>query len=133
MAEAMDFRPLYWRPIASLRHRLSTWHGRLDNACYDLLASECSLTSYLAVAQGHAPRQSLVPARPALHAPPAGIGLMAWGGTMFEYLMPRLMLRALPGTLLAEAVAGPPWPPDRVRPEPGPALGDLRIGLLNGP
>ncbi len=28
------------------------------------------------------------------------IGLISWGGTMFEYLMPRLLLRSLPGTLL---------------------------------
>ena len=67
------------------------------------MASECCLTSYLAVARGEAPRRHWFQlGRPFIRA--AGrIGLISWGGTMFEYLMPRLMLRSLPGTLLAEA------------------------------
>jgi cyclic beta-1,2-glucan synthetase len=103
LAEAMDFRPLY-RPERHLfAIGFNLVQGRLDNACYDLLASECCLTSYLAVARGEAPRRHWFQlARPFIRA--AGrVGLIAWGGTMFEYLMPRLMLRSLPGTLLAEA------------------------------
>ena len=103
LADGMDFRPLY-RPD---RHLFAIGYnlvqGRLDNACYDLLASECCLTSYLAVARGEAPRRHWFQlGRPFIRA--AGrIGLISWGGTMFEYLMPRLLLRSLPGTLLAEA------------------------------
>ena len=103
MAEAMDFRPLYRpdRHLFAIGFNLT--HGRLDNACYDLLASECSLTSYLAVAQGQAPRQHWFQLGRMFIRAAGRIGLIAWGGTMFEYLMPRLMLRTLPGTLLAEA------------------------------
>ncbi len=103
MAEAMDFRPLYWpdRHLFAIGFNLS--HGRLDNACYDLLASECALTSYLAVAQGQAPRQHWFKLGRMFIRAAGRIGLMAWGGTMFEYLMPRLLLRTLPGTLMAEA------------------------------
>ena len=36
--------------------------------------------------------------------PPERIGLLSWGGTMFEYMMPRLMLKSLPGTLLCEMI-----------------------------
>ena len=103
LAEAMDFRPLYRpdRHLFAIGFNLA--QGRLDNACYDLLASECCLTSYLAVARGEAPRRHWFQlGRPFIRA--AGrIGLISWGGTMFEYLMPRLLLRSLPGTLLAEA------------------------------
>ena len=99
----MDFRPLYRpdRHLFAIGYNLV--HGRLDSTCYDLLASECCLTSYLAVARGEAPRRHWFQlGRPFIRA--AGrIGLISWGGTMFEYLMPRLLLRSLPGTLLAEA------------------------------
>ncbi len=103
MAEAMDFRPLYRSDRHLFAIGFNLVQGRLDNACYDLLASECCLTSYLTVARGEAPRRHWFQlARPFIRA--AGrLGLIAWGGTMFEYLMPRLMLRSLPGTLLAEA------------------------------
>ncbi len=103
LAAGMDFRPLYRtdRQLFSIGYNLT--EGRLDSACYDLLASEASLTCYLAVARGEAPRKHWFQlGRPFIRA--AGrLGLISWGGTMFEYLMPRLMLRTLPGTTLAEA------------------------------
>ena len=105
----MDFRPLYKseRHLYAIGANLS--QGQLDGACYDLLASESCLTSYLTVARGDAPRRHWFQlGRPYIQA--AGrTGLMSWGGTMFEYLMPRLLLRSLPGTLLAEACR-PPLP-----------------------
>src|SRR5262249_55664473 len=73
---------------------------RLDRACYDLLSSEACLTSYLTVALGQAPKKHWFQlGRPSIRA--AGRpGLLSWGRTMFEYLMPRLVLPAAPGTLL---------------------------------
>ncbi len=99
----MDFRPLYKSERHLYAIGLNLSHGNVDGACYDLLASESCLTSYLNVARGDAPRRHWFQlGRPYIHA--AGrIGLISWGGTMFEYLMPRLLLRSLPGTLLAEA------------------------------
>ena len=68
LATAMDFRPLY-RPERHLfAIGFNVVQGRLDSACYDLLASEACLTSYLAVARGEAPAPSLVSAWPALHS-----------------------------------------------------------------
>jgi len=103
LAQLMDFRPLYKpeRHLYSIGCNLVV--GRLDNACYDLLASESSLTSFLTIARGDAPRRHWFQlGRPFLRT--AGrVGLVSWGGTMFEYLMPRLLLRALPGTIVAEA------------------------------
>ena len=101
--EEIDFRFLYKadRHLFAIGSNLA--QGRLDGACYDLLASESCLTSYLAVARGQAPRRHWFQlGRPFIRA--AGrVGLMSWGGTMFEYLMPRLLLRSLPGSLLSEA------------------------------
>ena len=103
LAEAMDFRPLY-RPD---RHLFAIGYnlvqGRLDTACYDLLASESCLTSYLAVASGQAPRRHWFQLGRLFIRAAGRVGLISWGGTLFEYLMPRLMLRSLPGTLLNEA------------------------------
>ncbi|MDR3621262.1 MAG: glucoamylase family protein [Paludisphaera borealis] len=103
MGRAMEFGPLYKteRNLYAIGCNLA--QGRLDGACYDLLASESALTSYLTVARGDAPRKHWFQlGRPYIRA--AGeIGLISWGGTMFEYLMPRLLLKSLPSTLLAEA------------------------------
>ncbi len=103
MAARMDFKPLYKADRNLFAIGMNLAQGNLDGACYDLLASESCLTSYLAVARGEAPRKHWFQlGRPFIRG--AGrIGLLSWGGTMFEYLMPRLLLKALPGTLVAEA------------------------------
>ena len=105
-ADAMDFRFLY----NEARHLFSIGYNvpleRLDSAHYDLLASEAALTSYLAVARGVVPREHWFQlGRIATEA--AGYrGLISWGGTMFEYLMPRLLLAPPPGTMLDVAQRG---------------------------
>ncbi len=103
-AMEMDFKPLYKHDRNLYAIGCNLAQGRLDGACYDLLASESSLTSYLTVARGEAPRKHwFMLGRPFIRA--AGrTGLISWGGTMFEYLMPRLMMRSLDGTLVAEAI-----------------------------
>ncbi len=79
--------------------------GRLDASCYDLMASEACLVELPGdLPRGDAPRRHWFQLRPAVHRRAADqIGLLSWGGSMFEYLMPRLMLRPLAGTLLDEA------------------------------
>ena len=103
LADEMDFGLLY-NPT---RHLFAVGYHvpreSLDQAHYDLLASEACMTSFLAVARGCAPRKHwFTLGRPFLQA--AGrTGLLSWGGTMFEYLMPRLFLPAPEGTLLDAA------------------------------
>ncbi|WP_435019716.1 GH36-type glycosyl hydrolase domain-containing protein [Tundrisphaera sp. TA3] len=103
LATGMDFRFLYKpdRHLFSIGMNLAL--GRLDASCYDLMASEACLSSFLAIARGDAPRRHWFQlGRPFIEA--AGrVGLMSWGGSMFEYLMPRLLLLPLRETLLAEA------------------------------
>ena len=103
LAATMDFRPLFRidRNLFAIGFNLA--QGKLDNACYDLLASESCLTSYLAVARGEAPRRHWFHLGRQFIRATRRIGLISWGGTMFEYQMPRLLLRSLTGTLLDEA------------------------------
>ena len=70
---------------------------------YDLLASESRLLSFLAVATGQVPRRHWRSLGRPLVKTRKGITLASWSGTMFEYLMPALLMRLTPDTLLHEA------------------------------
>ena len=54
---------------------------------------------------------------------------MSWGGTMFEYLMPQLLMRSFPGTLLDQSCRASVRAADRVRPAAWRAVGHFGIGL----
>ncbi|MFL5241176.1 MAG: glucoamylase family protein, partial [Gemmataceae bacterium] len=101
LTEKMEFRFLYNedRHLFSIGYNLS--QNRLDNAHYDLLASEACLTSYLAIARGDAPVKHWFQLGRLFSRSLGHTVLLSWGGTMFEYLMPRLMLRSYPGTMLS--------------------------------
>jgi cyclic beta-1,2-glucan synthetase len=103
LSAAMDFRLLYNRSRHLFAIGFEITHGRLDPAHYDLLASEACLTSFLAVARGDVPRKHWFQlSRPltSIHGVPT---LLSWGGTMFEYLMPRLLFRPYPDTILEQS------------------------------
>ena len=103
MGRAMDFKFLYneHRHLFAVGYNLS--QGRLDSAHYDLLASEACLTSFLAVARGDVPKKHWFQLGRSCTRTAGSITLLAWGGTMFEYLMPRLLIRGFPATLLTES------------------------------
>lgn len=77
--------------------------GKLDNNYYDLLASEARIASLVAIAKGDIPQSHW------LHlGRPFGLvgdtrALLSWSATMFEYLMPSLLLRNYAGTLLHQS------------------------------
>ncbi len=100
MGAAMDFRFLYKQD----RHLLSIGYnaekGSLDAACYDLLASEARLASFLTIARGETPTRHWFYLRRAVVRAAGRACLVSWAGTMFEYLMPQLFLRRYAGTLL---------------------------------
>ena len=99
-ADEMDFRFLY----SETRYLFSIGYNvpleRLDGAFYDLLASEACLTSYLAVARGVVPRKHWFQLGRLVVHTGGSMGLLSWGGTMFEYLMPRLLLKPAEETML---------------------------------
>jgi cyclic beta-1,2-glucan synthetase len=96
----MEFDFLYDRT----RHLLAVGYNlddfRRDNSFYDLLASEARLGTFVAIAQGQLPQESWF-ALGRLRASTGGDPvLVSWSGSMFEYLMPMLVMPNYDGTLL---------------------------------
>ena len=100
MALAMEFGFLldHDRQLLSIGYLVN--EGALDQNCYDLLASEARLASFFAIAKGDVAAKHWFrlgrAATPVAH----GAALISWSGSMFEYLMPSLVMRAPAGSLL---------------------------------
>ncbi|MBF0506740.1 MAG: cyclic beta 1-2 glucan synthetase, partial [Nitrospirae bacterium] len=75
---------------------------RRDTSYYDLLASEARLCSFVAIAQGQLPQESWFALGRLLTNVGGGPILISWSGSMFEYLMPLLVMPAYERTLLDE-------------------------------
>ena len=103
LALAMDFTFLIEpeRDLLSIGYALS--ENGLDPSCYDLLASESRLASLFAIAKGDVATRHWF--RLGRAARPAGSGsvLSSWSGSMFEYLMPSLVMHAPIGSLLEQS------------------------------
>ncbi|MDD4580143.1 MAG: glucoamylase family protein, partial [Methanothrix sp.] len=74
--------------------------SRRDESCYDLLASEARLCSYVAIAQGRLKQEHWFALGRMLTTAGGELALLSWGGTMFEYLMPLLVMPTYENTLL---------------------------------
>ncbi|MGQ0698215.1 MAG: glucoamylase family protein, partial [Panacagrimonas sp.] len=74
--------------------------GRLDPGHYDLLASEARLCNFVAIAQGLLPEKSWFALGRRLTTAGGEPILVSWSGSMFEYLMPLLVMPAYADTLL---------------------------------
>ena len=68
--------------------------GKLDTNCYDLLASEARLASFLAIAKNDIAAKHWFRLGRAVTSVADGAALISWSGSMFEYLMPSLVMRA---------------------------------------
>ncbi|MGV1008248.1 MAG: GH36-type glycosyl hydrolase domain-containing protein [Dermatophilaceae bacterium] len=90
----MDFGFLYDARRSLLSVGLHVPSGRLDDSCYDLLASEARLASYLAIAKGDVRTRHWFLLGRAVTAVGGGAALQSWSGSMFEYLMPPLVMHA---------------------------------------
>ncbi|MBM2823871.1 MAG: phosphorylase, partial [Thermoleophilia bacterium] len=100
MVQEMDFKFLFdpSRKLFAIGYR--TPEGKLDPNCYDLLASESRLGSFVAIAKGDvSPRHWFLLGR-ALTPVGRGAALVSWSGSMFEYLMPLLVMRQPASSLL---------------------------------
>jgi cyclic beta-1,2-glucan synthetase len=121
-AGAMDFAFLLDpdRKLLSIGYRVA--EGNLDPSCYDLLASEARLASFVAIAKGDVPARHWFRLGRAVTPVGTGAALISWSGSMFEYLMPSLIMRAPAGSLLEQtsrlivrrqiahgAALGTPW------------------------
>ncbi len=103
LAWSVDYRFLYHpkRRLFHIGYRVA--EQELDAGLYDLLASESRLTSLLAIAKGDVPvRHWAALGRPGF-AVGAAAALRSWSGSMFEYLMPSLLLEEPEGSVLRDA------------------------------
>ena len=100
MALAMEFGFLldHDRQLLSIGYLVN--EGALDSNCYDLLASEARLASFFAIAKGDVPAKHWFRLGRAATPIARGAALISWSGSMFEYLMPSLVMRAPAGSLL---------------------------------
>jgi cellobiose phosphorylase len=100
MWESTDFEMLYDRSRKVFSIGFNTAEGRLDSSFYDMLASECRLASYLAIAKGDVPQEHWFRLGRSITQTTGGRALVSWSASMFEYLMPLLIMRSYPDTLL---------------------------------
>ncbi len=98
----MDFEFLYDPTRDLLAIGYDVGERRRDPSCYDLLASEARLASFLLIAQGQAPQKHWFSLGRLLTSYGGELCLISWSGSMFEYLMPQLIMPAFPNTLLQQ-------------------------------
>ena len=104
LADGMSFGFLFdpERQLFSIGYRLpdAVGPGRLDSSFYDLLASESRLASFFAIAKGDVPQSHWFHLGRLVVSVEGVPTLVSWSASMFEYLMPLLLMRTYPGTLL---------------------------------
>jgi cyclic beta-1,2-glucan synthetase len=102
----MDFKFLFddRRKLFSIGYQQSS--NSFDNSYYDLLASESRLASFMAIAKDDVDVDHWFKLGRALTSVGGTRTLISWSGSMFEYLMPGLVLRTFPSTLLNQTHQG---------------------------
>ncbi|PXW84734.1 cellobiose phosphorylase [Nitrosomonas sp. Nm84] len=98
----MDFEFLYDTSRDLLAIGYDVGERRRDQSCYDLLASEARLASFLLIAQGQIPQKHWFALGRLLTSHGGDVSLISWSGSMFEYLMPRLIMPGYDNTLLEQ-------------------------------
>jgi cyclic beta-1,2-glucan synthetase len=102
LVEAMEFQFLFdpMRKLFAIGYRIAD--GTLDSSRYDLLASEARLASFVAIGKGDVPVSHWFRLGRALTPVEQDSVLVSWSGSMFEYLMPALVMRTPAGSLLEQ-------------------------------
>ncbi|HEX6146994.1 MAG TPA: glucoamylase family protein [Acidimicrobiia bacterium] len=100
LAEEMDFSFLLNEDNKLLTVGYRVGEEALDQSHYDLLASEARLASFVGIAKGDLPPSHWF--RLGRSMTPMGVdaALISWSGSMFEYLMPLLVMRSPPESIL---------------------------------
>jgi cyclic beta-1,2-glucan synthetase len=97
---AMDYDFLFDKVRRQLVIGYNVEERRGDASYYDLLASEARLCNFVAIAQGKLPQESWFALGRLLTSVGGTPVLLAWSGSMFEYLMPLLVMPTYENTLL---------------------------------
>ncbi len=98
----MQFEFLYHRGSHLLAIGYNVDNLRRDTSYYDLLASEARLCTFVAIAQGQLPQESWFALGRRLTSSGGEPILVSWSGSMFEYLMPMLVMPSFTGSLLEQ-------------------------------
>ncbi len=96
----MDFSFLFDEKRKVFAIGYSVDNEKRDNSFYDLLASEARLASFVAIAKGEVPQEHWFRLGRSLTPVDGSRALISWTATMFEYLMPLLVMRDYDDTLL---------------------------------
>jgi cyclic beta-1,2-glucan synthetase len=100
-----DFSDMEWDFLYDkARHQLAIGYKVDDHQCdpgyYDLLASEARLCTFVTIAQGKLPEESWFALSRLLASADGDPVLLSWSGSMFEYLMPLLVMPNYENTIL---------------------------------
>ena len=104
LVRQMDFAFLYRSDRKVLSIGYDCGRHKVDNSCYDLLASEARTAAFVAVAKGDVPQESWFHLGRSLALCHGWRTLLSWSGTLFEYLMPVLWMKSYPRTLLDQTL-----------------------------
>jgi cellobiose phosphorylase len=96
----MDYGFLYNKSIRLHAIGYNIDNQQNDSSYYDLLASEARLSSFVAIAQDKAPQESWFALGRLLTTVDGDPVLLSWSGSMFEYLMPLIVMPTYENSLL---------------------------------
>src|SRR5690606_38643565 len=102
LIDSTEFAPLFDKKRLLFSTGYNAEEGRLSKSYYELLASEARQASCIAIARGEADRKHWRRSGRKMTASGGGRGLGSWTGTMFEYLMPALIMCSYENTILDE-------------------------------
>jgi cyclic beta-1,2-glucan synthetase len=97
-----DFSLLYDRQRDLFTIGYNAEEEHITKSYYDLLSSEARMASFIAIAKGEIPKKHWFTLGRALVSRDGYKGLVSWTGTMFEYLMPLILMKNVKNTLLDE-------------------------------
>ncbi len=100
LVDNMHFKSLFDESRNLFTIGFNVDEGHASKSYYDLFASEARQTSLLAIAKGEVGKQHWFKLGRKLIRVNGNKGLVSWTGTMFEYLMPRLLVKSYPNTLI---------------------------------
>lgn len=105
----MDFLFLFDKSRNLLSIGYNAGEHCLDKGYYDLLASEARLASFYAISQGQLGQEHWFALGRLLTTSRGAPALLSWSGSMFEYLMPLLVMPTYESTLLDQTYSAVVW------------------------
>jgi cellobiose phosphorylase len=97
---SIEYEFLYDKNTHLLSIGYNVSEHKVERGCYDLLASEARFCSFVAIAQGKMPQDHWFKLGRMIAKLEGDPVLVSWGGSMFEYLMPLLVMPTYAGSLL---------------------------------